>query len=121
VATGIENVVVRARAEHAPGGRYRPLFAGVFGLVHGSGFASYLRQLFTGSVLVPLLGFNLGIELGQIVVLAVAASSLGVIDRVLVALRLPANAALAFRVRVVTVSLIVVVVATHMAVVRFPR
>ena len=121
VATGIENVVVRARVERAPRGRYRPLFAGIFGLVHGSGFASYLQQLFAGSVVVPLLGFNLGIEVGQIVVLALAASSLGVIDRILVGSRIPANAASAFRIRVVAVSLIVVAVATHMAAVRFPR
>ena len=44
----------------------------MFGLVHGAGFAGYLHSLFTGSIAVPLLGFNLGIELGQMAVLAVA-------------------------------------------------
>ena len=41
VATGIENLLVRDRASAPLGGRYRPVFAGVFGLVHGAG----LRQL----------------------------------------------------------------------------
>ncbi len=34
----------------AAGRRYRPVFAGVFGLVHGAGFANYLRDLFSGSI-----------------------------------------------------------------------
>ena len=76
VATGIENLLVRDRATAPLGGRYRPIFAGVFGLVHGAGFANYLHSLFTGSIAVPLFGFNLGIELGQLVILAVAAVAL---------------------------------------------
>lgn len=45
----------------------------VFGLVHGLGFAGFLRELLGAeeSLLVPLLGFNVGLELAQIVVLAV--------------------------------------------------
>ena len=53
VATGIENIVVRSRQRRTGAGRYRPVFAGVFGLVHGAGFAGYLQQLFTGSIVVP--------------------------------------------------------------------
>src|SRR3954464_6744598 len=73
VATAVENLVVRDRTRAPAGGRYRPVFAGVFGLVHGAGFANYLRELFTGSIAVPLFGFNLGIELGQLTVLGTAA------------------------------------------------
>src|SRR3954466_12212500 len=58
VATGMENLLVRARARAVTRSGYRPLFAGVFGLVHGAGFAGYLQQLFIGSVVVPLFGFN---------------------------------------------------------------
>src|SRR5882724_2010352 len=65
LVTGIENIAARRR-------RYRPAFAGMFGLVHGAGFANYLRSLFVGSIAVPLFGFNVGIELGQLVVLALA-------------------------------------------------
>ena len=76
MATGVENIIVRHRARAPLRGRYRPIFAGVFGLVHGAGFANYLQSLFTGSIVVPLLGFNVGIELGQIVVLIFAAAFL---------------------------------------------
>ncbi len=47
-----------------------------FGLIHGFGFASALREAGigsgTGGILLPLFSFNLGVELGQIMVAAVA-------------------------------------------------
>lgn len=44
-------------------------FALFFGLIHGMGFSSSLRAMLGGkSLLLPLLGFNLGLELGQVVV-----------------------------------------------------
>jgi hypothetical protein len=45
-------------------------FAMLFGLIHGLGFASYLQALLgrEGNVIVPLLSFNIGVELGQWVV-----------------------------------------------------
>ncbi|MBK8847347.1 MAG: HupE/UreJ family protein [Bacteroidetes bacterium] len=45
-----------------------------FGLVHGMGFSGHLKELFTGMQInwfTTLLPFNLGIEIGQIVVLAI--------------------------------------------------
>jgi hypothetical protein len=41
-----------------------------FGLIHGMGFSNYLRALLgkSSSILSPLLAFNLGLELGQIIV-----------------------------------------------------
>jgi HupE / UreJ protein len=52
--------------------RYRWLIAFVFGLIHGFGFASILADLGLrqGSLVVALVGFNLGVELGQIVIVA---------------------------------------------------
>ena len=49
-------------------GRY--LMALVFGFIHGMGFSNYFRALLMdeSSILVPLFGFNLGIELGQLLV-----------------------------------------------------
>lgn len=46
------------------------LMALVFGLIHGMGFANGLRSLLgkEGDIFIPLLGFNLGLEAGQIVV-----------------------------------------------------
>jgi hypothetical protein len=101
--TGVENLIVR------DGGRYRPVFAGVFGLVHGAGFANYLKSLFVDHVALPLFGFNVGIELGQIVVLAGVAVALSGIDRVI-----------PLRVRVVAVSTVVAIVAAAWAVERRP-
>jgi hypothetical protein len=48
--------------------------AGIFGLVHGLGFAGALRALLGGeeSITVPLLGFNLGLEFGQLVVVSIS-------------------------------------------------
>ena len=46
VITGIENVVMSDRSRAPWKGRYRPVLAGVFGLVHGAGFAAYLQALF---------------------------------------------------------------------------
>jgi hydrogenase/urease accessory protein HupE len=47
-----------------------------FGLIHGFGFASALREAGigsgTGGILLPLFSFNLGVELGQIMVAAIA-------------------------------------------------
>ena len=70
VVTAVENLVVRDRVAKSATRRYRPLIAGVFGLVHGAGFAGYLKSLFLANIALPLLGFNIGIEAGQLIVLA---------------------------------------------------
>lgn len=66
VYVGVENVI---RGDH-PKGRHWLTFG--FGLVHGFGFASVLREIGISSgntgILVPLVSFNLGIETGQIAV-----------------------------------------------------
>jgi len=54
----------------------RRMVAFGFGLIHGFGFASALREAGVGSgtagLLLPLFSFNLGVELGQIMVAAAA-------------------------------------------------
>ncbi len=42
-----------------------------FGLIHGMGFSNFLRAMLGGEekLLVPLLAFNIGLELGQILIL----------------------------------------------------
>ncbi|NND70859.1 MAG: HupE/UreJ family protein [Rhodothermales bacterium] len=54
-----------------------------FGLIHGLGFSNYLRALlgFEESIVVPLLAFNVGLELGQIVIVAVLVSILTLLLR----------------------------------------
>ena len=102
VATGVENISGGL-------GRSRPLLAGVFGLVHGAGFANYLRGLFEGSIAGPLFGFNMGIEIGQIVVLAAAGALLAGLDLMV-----------SQRWRTLMVSCAVALVAAKMAIERAP-
>jgi hypothetical protein len=70
VFVGAENLWRRG-AE--PPGRWALTF--VFGLVHGFGFASVLRDLGVGSggqgIGMPLFTFNLGVEVGQVAIAAV--------------------------------------------------
>ena len=122
VVTAVENLLVRNRAVAVWGRRYRPAFAGVFGLVHGAGFANYLRSLFVDEIAVPLLGFNLGLELGQLVVIALAFMAFAALDRMIRRARIArADAAdHAFRLRTVAVSVVVLSVATRWAVERLP-
>jgi hydrogenase/urease accessory protein HupE len=69
VFVGIENLLTRGEPRH----RWALSFA--FGLIHGFGFAGVLRELGFGDggpIAVPLLAFNLGVELGQLLVAAIA-------------------------------------------------
>jgi hypothetical protein len=44
-----------------------------FGLIHGMGFSSYLTSLLgkEGSLITPLFAFNIGIEIGQIIIILI--------------------------------------------------
>lgn len=70
IFVGVENL---ARRGAEPRGRWALTFA--FGLIHGFGFASVLRELGVGagggSIAVPLFTFNLGVEIGQIAIAAI--------------------------------------------------
>ena len=120
VATGVENLLVRDREHGAWRGRFRPVFAGVFGLVHGAGFAGYLKALFVEHVAAPLFGFNVGIELGQVVVLLAIAVAIAGIDRAVALLRQGSLDTQRLRLRVVSISLLVVAVGSVWAVQRRP-
>jgi hypothetical protein len=120
VATCIENIIVRNRNRALWGGRYRPVFAGVFGLVHGAGFANYLRDLFGDHIAVPLFGFNIGIEIGQIAVLTVAGIALLSADWVIAKVRESLRPESVLRLRVIAVSMVVMLVAAHWAIQRNP-
>lgn len=55
----------------------------VFGLIHGMGFSNFLSALLGGTdeIFIPLLSFNIGLELGQIlIVLIVLSISYGLIS-----------------------------------------
>lgn len=68
VVVAFSNVISAPATTGAMGRHYA--MALIFGLVHGMGFSNYFRALLMGegSVILPLLGFNLGIEIGQILI-----------------------------------------------------
>lgn len=68
--------------------RWRPMLTTLFGLIHGFGFASVLLEigLPTDRLIAALVGFNVGVEIGQLSVVAV----LGLIG-FLIAHRFPAR------------------------------
>jgi hypothetical protein len=123
VLTAAENVFVRGGTTASRARRFRPLLAGAFGLVHGAGFAGYLKSLFLANIAIPLLGFNVGIELGQVVVLLTVGVLLAAVDK---ALRSPwlqrgtPNAPSLLRMRVVGVSMAIGIVAAAWTVERRP-
>lgn len=72
VFVGVENFL---RRFSEPRGRWALTFG--FGLIHGFGFASVLRDLGVGGssnagIALPLFAFNLGVEIGQLAIAAVA-------------------------------------------------
>ncbi|MEO7576736.1 MAG: HupE/UreJ family protein [Massilia sp.] len=72
VYVGVDNLL-RGRDGREPGARWLLTF--VFGLLHGLGFASALAGIGLPrgmQSVVPLLSFNIGVELGQLAVAAVA-------------------------------------------------
>lgn len=80
VTTSIKNIVGGSQNEESnesPQGirawtlELNYLMALAFGLIHGMGFSNYLRSLLGDDLLLPLFSFNIGLELGQLLVVAV--------------------------------------------------
>lgn len=79
--TAVSNIV-RKRGAALP--QVAPLnyaLALIFGLIHGLGFSNYLRSLLSKqqSIVGPLLSFNLGLELGQLVIVLIFLLSASVV------------------------------------------
>jgi hypothetical protein len=82
IAASIVYMALENIAGTALGGRW--MMTGLFGLVHGFGFSYALKEQmqFAGShLLLSLLSFNVGIEIGQLVVLSVLLGSIGLLLR----------------------------------------
>lgn len=62
----------RQGGERPAGQGLRYGMAAAFGLIHGLGFSTFLRSLLGGeeSIVLPLLSFNVGLELGQLLIVA---------------------------------------------------
>ena len=58
-------------------GKFRLLLVFVFGLIHGLGFAQKLldERIPSGSIVSSLLGFNIGVEFGQLAVIGLAVAA----------------------------------------------
>ena len=72
---------------HGPPGSQAPQYAlaACFGLIHGLGFSNYLRSLLGGeeSIVRPLLAFNVGLEIGQLLIVAAVLLIGAVVTRLL--------------------------------------
>ncbi|MEP1086416.1 HupE/UreJ family protein [Algoriphagus sp.] len=65
--------ILRPKPSSGKGTSINYIFALFFGLIHGLGFSNYLRSLLgkEASIWEPLLAFNLGLELGQLVIVGI--------------------------------------------------
>ena len=66
--TALDNLLFRGKRKNLMTLNY--MLALCFGLIHGMGFANSARMMISSeeTIAVPLLGFNIGLELGQIAV-----------------------------------------------------
>jgi len=68
VLASLNNIFIRNKKKSQNNANY--YLALIFGLIHGMGFANTARVMIakSQSIAVPLLGFNIGLELGQIAI-----------------------------------------------------
>jgi len=71
--TAVSNLFKKEVLSNEKGFQVNYLYAVFFGLIHGLGFSNYLRAILgkDQSILSQLLAFNLGLEFGQIIVVAI--------------------------------------------------
>ena len=70
--TAIGNIMQTKDSYSGRHHKYKYALSLFFGLIHGMGFSNYLRALLSEeeSLLGPLFAFNLGIEMGQIIIVS---------------------------------------------------
>lgn len=68
VLTSLDNMIMKNQKQTLMRANY--YLALIFGLIHGMGFANTARVMIAKSqnIFFPLLGFNIGLELGQIII-----------------------------------------------------
>ncbi|SIS55725.1 HupE/UreJ family protein [Belliella pelovolcani] len=69
--TALANIF-KPKPSNSRGIQLNYIFAIFFGLIHGMGFSNYLRSLLgrEASIFQPLLAFNIGLEVGQLLIVA---------------------------------------------------
>ena len=82
VLVGVDNLLA-GRDDPTRRRDLRPILAGVFGLVHGFGFAAVLREFGLPQAALgwSLFGFNVGVELGQLALVVPLGLALGALRR----------------------------------------
>ncbi len=87
LSTAIYNVYIKGRdgAELKSSNRITYGIAIIFGLIHGLGFSNYLQMLLgsEANILLPLLSFNIGLELGQLLIVALILGAMFIAERIL--------------------------------------
>jgi hypothetical protein len=73
LVTAVANLFQKEDRIYARNIHVNYLFASFFGLIHGLGFSNNLRDILgeTGNIASPLLAFNLGLEIGQIIIVGI--------------------------------------------------
>jgi len=70
IITCFQNVIEKENTENSSRMRKMYFMALFFGLIHGMDFSNYFKALIMSpkDIIIPLLGFNVGIELGQLLI-----------------------------------------------------
>ena len=68
----ISNVfIIKIESGDTSSMRWKYLSAGLFGLIHGIGFSNFFSVMLAGdSLTIPLLGFNIGVEIAQLIIVS---------------------------------------------------
>jgi hypothetical protein len=71
--TGVSNIFIKSDAISNQKIQINYFLALFFGLIHGMGFSNYLRALLgkSSGIITQLFAFNIGLEVGQIIVVAI--------------------------------------------------
>lgn len=80
--TAMINIIRNGKTPNANSMKTYYSIALLFGFVHGMGFASYLKAILgrSDNLFFPLLGFNLGLEVGQITIVSLLLLSTFIIE-----------------------------------------
>ena len=70
--TAVSNIFKKSEGQSTGSVQLNYAYAAFFGLIHGMGFSNYLKSILgrDESIFTQLLAFNLGLELGQIIIVA---------------------------------------------------
>jgi hypothetical protein len=73
LVTALFNILIKTSQHSANNLRFNYILAATFGLIHGMGFSNYLRSLLgkDTSIFTQLLAFNVGLEVGQIIIVGI--------------------------------------------------